>query len=83
MAKNDDEFLDLVIVEPVGRLRIFTLLPRLVNGSHISAPEVTCVQVNSVRLIADGPVPSHLDGEVQALQTDFQIEILKRALAIL
>ena len=83
MAKNYDGFLDLVFVQPVGRLRIFTLLPRLINGSHISAPEVSCAKVNKVRLIAEGPVPSHLDGEIQPLQTEFEIEILKRSLAIL
>jgi len=83
MAKNYDGFLDLVFVQPVGRLRIFTLLPRLINGSHISAPEVSCARVNKVRLIADGPLPSHLDGEIQPLQTEFEIEILKRSLAIL
>jgi diacylglycerol kinase family enzyme len=83
MAKNDDGFLDLVFVKPVGRLRIFALLPRLINGSHISAPEVSCARVNSVSLIAEEPVPSHLDGEIQALQTEFEIEILRRSLAIL
>lgn len=83
MAKNDDGFLDLVFVKPVGRLRIFALLPRLINGSHVSAPEVICARVNSVRLVAEEPVPSHLDGEIQALQTEFEIEILKRSLAIL
>jgi len=83
MAKNYDGFLDLVFVQPVGRLRIFTLLPRLINGSHISAPEVSCARVNKVRLIAEGPLPSHLDGEIQPLQTEFEIEILKRSLAIL
>ncbi len=83
MARNDDGFLDLVFVKPVGRLRIFALLPRLINGSHISAPEVSCAKVNSVSLIAEEPVPSHLDGEIQPLQTEFKIEILKRSLAIL
>jgi diacylglycerol kinase (ATP) len=83
MAKNDDGFLDLVFVKPVGRLRVFALLPRLMNGSHINAPEVICARVNSLNLIAQEPVPSHLDGEIQALQTEFQIEIMKRSLAIL
>ena len=83
MAKNDDGFLDLVFVQPVGRLRIFALLPKLVNGTHINAPEVTCARVNAVSLIAEEPVPSHLDGEVQPLQTEFQIEILERSLSIL
>jgi len=83
MARNDDGFLDLVFVQPVGRLRIFSLLPQLMTGSHISAPEVTCARVQSVSLIAEGPVPSHLDGEIQPLQTEFQIEILKHSLALL
>ena len=83
MAKNDDGFLDLVFVQPVGRLRIFALLPKLIKGTHITAAEVTCARANEISLVAEEPVPSHLDGEVQPLQTEFQIEILERSLAIL
>jgi diacylglycerol kinase (ATP) len=83
MAKNDDGFLDLVFVRPVGRLRIFALLPKLIKGTHISAPEVTCARANAISLIAEEPIPSHLDGEVQPMQSEFQIEILERSLAIL
>lgn len=83
MAKNDDGFLDLIFVQPVGRLRIFALLPKLIKGTHISAPEVTCAKANAISLVAEEPIPSHLDGEVQPLQTEFQIEILERSLAIL
>jgi len=83
LARNDDGLFDLIFVQPVSRLRIFALLPRLIKGTHISAPEVTSVQTGSVVLNADGPVPSHLDGEIQPLQTEFRIEILPGALAIL
>lgn len=83
MAKNDDGMLDLVFVEPVGRLRVFALLPRLIRGTHLSAPEVSCETVRSLSLVSAEPVPSHLDGEVQPLQCEFRIELLERALAIL
>jgi diacylglycerol kinase (ATP) len=83
MAKNDDGFLDLVFVQPVSRLRILALLPQLVKGSHVNAPEVTCARVTSITLLAETPVPSHLDGEIQPLQSEFHIRILQRALAIL
>lgn len=83
MAKNDDGMLDLVFVKPVGRLRVFALLPRLIRGTHLSAPEVSCETVRSLSLVSAEPVPSHLDGEVQPLQSEFRIELLERALAIL
>lgn len=83
MAKNDDGKFDLIFVQPVGRLRIFALLPRLIRGTHLSAPEVSSVAVRSLTVVASDPVPSHLDGEVQALQREFRFELLERALAIL
>jgi len=83
LAENDDGLFDLVFVQAVSRLRIFSLLPRLLNGTHIAAPEVTCARVTALRLTAAGPVPSHLDGEVQPPGTTFDIEILPQALRIL
>jgi len=82
-AKNDDGVLDLVVAAPVTRRRVLTLLPQLIKGRHITQPEITCTRIESLELIADSPVPSHLDGEVQPLQTEFRIEILRDALAII
>ncbi len=83
MAKNDDGLLDLVVVAPVSNGRVLALLPRLIKGTHINAAEVSCTKVESFELTADAPVPSHLDGEVQPLQSEFQIKILKSALRLL
>lgn len=82
-AKNDDGKLNLVIADPVSHLRILRLLPKLMNGTHIGQPEVNAAQVQSCRIEADAPVPSHLDGEVQPLQSRFEIEILAGALRLL
>ena len=82
-AKIDDGNLDLVFVEPVGRWRILSLLPKLIKGTHISEAEVTCSAIKSFTLNADEPVPSHLDGEIQPLQTEFRIELLENALRLL
>jgi len=83
MAKIDDGSLDLVFVSPVNRLRILALLPKLIKGEHIDEEEVCCVAIRNFELIADAPVPSHLDGEVQPLQTEFRIELLEGALRLL
>jgi YegS/Rv2252/BmrU family lipid kinase len=83
MAKINDGNLDLVFVSPVDRLRILFLLPKLIKGTHINEAEVTCTTIKSFELVADEPVPSHLDGEVQPLQTEFRIELLENALRLL
>jgi diacylglycerol kinase (ATP) len=83
MARNDDGELDLVVAGPVSRLRILELLPKLIKGEHIDQPEITHTRVTRCSLTAKAPVPSHLDGEVQPLQTRFEIEVLKGALRLI
>lgn len=83
MARNDDGQLDLVFAEPVSRLRIMALLPKLMRGSHIGQPEITHSRITRCQVTAAAPVPSHLDGEVQPMQTHFEIELLEGALRLL
>jgi len=83
MAVNDDGRLDLLIAAPVTRLRIMQLLPKLVRGAHLDEAEISHTPVQSLRLRATQPVPSHLDGEVQALQRDFEIDLLAGALRLM
>lgn len=83
MAKNDDGEMDLVCAAPVGRLRILALLPHLLRGTHIEQPEISHSTIRRCEILAKSPLPSHLDGEVQPLQSEFRIEVLEAALQLL
>jgi diacylglycerol kinase (ATP) len=83
MASNNDGLLDLLIAGPVSRLRICALLPRLMRGQHIGQAEITHASVRKLSVEASAPVPSHLDGEVQAPATHFEIEVLPRSLELI
>lgn len=82
-AENDDGRLDLVFAEPVTRLRVLALLPRLIKGTHVGEPDIRCHSVREFQLIAEAPIPSHLDGEVQPLQTEFRVSLLADALRVI
>ena len=83
MADIGDGNLDLELVAPVAASRILRLLPNLMRGSHIGKPEVAAVEIECFDLRSESPLPSHLDGEVQPLQSEFSIRILKNSLCIL
>ena len=83
MARNDDGELDLVFAAAVSRLRIIALLPMLLRGTHIDQPDISHSRITRCEITSATPVASHLDGEVQPLQTHFEIEILKGALRLL
>ena len=83
MARNDDGELDLVFAAAVSRLRIIALLPKLLRGTHIDQPDISHSRITRCEITSATPVASHLDGEVQPLQTHFEIEILKGALRLL
>jgi len=83
MAINDDGMLELIIAGPVTRRRILQLLPKLMRGRHLDESEISHASVRRVSIKAAEPVPSHLDGEVQPLDTSFDLEILPDALNLL
>ena len=83
MASNKDGKFDLVYAAPVSRIRALALLPKLIRGTHVDEPDITCERIESFELVADSPVPSHLDGESQPLQTSFRVAMLKSALSII
>lgn len=83
MADNADGSLELLVADPVSRLRILQLLPKIIAGKHIGEPEVMHKGVRQVSIRASEPVPSHLDGEVVTPMCDFDIELLPAALDLL
>ncbi len=83
MADNSDGQLELMIADPVSRRRVLTLLPRLMRGNHVHAPEIRHVSVRQLRIDAEAPLEAHLDGEMQQPTAHFDIEILPAALDLL
>lgn len=83
MAKNDDGRFELVIADPVSRLRLVALLPKLLRGAHMNEPEISHAGVRSLLVEASEALPSHLDGEVQTPATRFEIELLPKSLTLL
>ncbi len=83
MADNSDGKLELLVADPVSRLRTLGLLPRILAGTHVGQKEVSHVGVSHVTIEATAPVPSHLDGEVMPPMTRFEIELLPAALDLL
>ncbi len=83
MADNADGRLEVLVASPVTRRRILTLLPKIMNGSHLEEPEISHGAVTELIIRSDAPIASQLDGEVQALASIFRLKILPGALRLL
>ena len=83
MASNSDGQFDLMIAGPVSRTRILTLLPTLMSGKHLGEKEIAHESVRRLEVVADEPVLSHLDGEIQPPMQHFEISLLPGALHLL
>jgi len=83
MAKNDDGRLELVFAKPVTNWRLLCLLPKLMQGTHIGEPEIEHATIKRCNIFASAPVPSHLDGELQPMYSEFSIRIIESGLRLL
>lgn len=61
-ASMDDGLLDVLVLEPVSRLELLRVFPRVYSGRHVSHSAVTVRRATSVTLRATGIV-AYADGE--------------------
>jgi diacylglycerol kinase (ATP) len=82
-ASMEDGFLDFVFTPRLSRLRLFQLLPKTQQGTHIHAPEVQEHRTKRLHIRMETPTPIQADGELIATAaTDISYEIVPRALYI-
>ncbi len=61
-AELDDGLLDVTIIEPVSRLTLLQMFPKLSKGTHVGHPMVRTLRGRSVRLESPG-ITAYADGE--------------------
>lgn len=80
-ASLHDGQLDVVVVEPLSRLRLLRLFPRVFTGAHLSIREVSVVRARRVELDADDVI-AYADGE-RLGPLPIIVEVSEKALAVL
>jgi diacylglycerol kinase (ATP) len=80
-ALLDDGLLDVMIVQPVSRLKFLRLFPKVFSGTHVSEPVVRMERARRIRIEADGIVV-YGDGE-RLGPTPVDIETVPGALRVL
>ncbi|MBN2502756.1 MAG: diacylglycerol kinase family lipid kinase [Anaerolineales bacterium] len=63
-GENDDGVFDLCIAKEVGKLRIFTLIPRFMAGTQATEEPIITDRMEKIVVRAiEGSLPAHADGE--------------------
>ncbi len=83
-AEVDDGLFDVVIGRQVSRMRILTLLPHIMRGTHGSQPEVRMLRAGRLTISAvEGRLPSESDGEIVCVDgTRLEVELLPRQIEV-
>ena len=84
-ALTSDGHLDLCIAGQLSRFGILRMIPRFMQGSQASQPQITLGQAEKVHIVAlQGTLPAHADGEtICTAGNELSIEIIKQPLQIL
>lgn len=81
-ALMDDGWLDLCLVQNIGRLRFFLSLPKVLSGSHVNIRGVLMLKAREISIESSTPNHVHTDGEVYR-NTPVSIQVREAALRVL
>lgn len=86
-SKVDDGIFDYAMVDHINRVNILQLLPRVMNGTHVTSPHVKMGSFRKLRLSADRALPIHADGELwspyEVNTREVEVEIVPGAIQLL
>ena len=76
-ARVDDGRLDVCYADGLSKGGVLGLLPRTLNGSHVTHPAVTMATARRLRVTVPQGAPAHIDGEVLCeAGREFTFEVL-------
>ena len=79
-AHATDGKLEIVALRDTSRARVLALLPRLLRGTHLGAPEVFSASATRIEMETERPVGVEADGELLTTDKRFAIVAEPRAL---
>jgi diacylglycerol kinase (ATP) len=83
-AQNDDGLFDVIIAEGLGRIGILSLLPKVMQGTHIYDPRVKYLKSSRVIIESPDALVIESDGEIPFIGAQrAEIEILPKRLRVL
>jgi diacylglycerol kinase (ATP) len=65
-ARIDDGLFDICLIDILPKRKIFTYLPRTLNGTHVRLPGVKIFRSRKIMINSLAKMPVHIDGEVLA-----------------
>ena len=83
-AECDDGLLDFVVVEHMSKLRMLSMIPRFMQGTHIRDHRVTEGRAKKVAVASEDPLCIHLDGEIVSEAAHrIEVEIIPHCLRMI
>lgn len=77
-----DGFLDMCIVEPINRRRVFALMKKFIEGKHQFLKEVSMSKVRKINIRSQKSIPCQFDGELYYGE-EFKIEVIPQAVNLI
>jgi YegS/Rv2252/BmrU family lipid kinase len=79
-----DGLIDVCAARRMSRARLLSILPRAIQGGHVSKRGIELYRGESITISADSPFPIHIDGEYLGRRnTPLALRIVKRCLPVL
>jgi len=83
-ARVDDGYLDLCILKEVSKLRMFSILPHFMKGTHTQLNEVHTFRARKITITSDDNLIAHYDGELLCTEGHkIECEIIPQALRVI